>query len=242
MLVTIALPAFDEVENLERVVADARRVLAELGQGIGEVLIVDDGSRDGTGELANALADAHVEVRVVHHRMNRGFTGAMTTCFREAAGDWVFLAAADGQTGLHELKRFMDRAADADIVVGVRASRPDPAYRKVLSHGFHLLARTLFDLPLREFSSAFLFRRTLLDAMPFRSSARSATLLPEILYRARCRGARIVELDVQQFPRSAGRAKGGQISVALVTLVELLRLAPLVRMDELRGIRRVATH
>ncbi|MBI3521643.1 MAG: glycosyltransferase family 2 protein [Chloroflexi bacterium] len=237
MKVTIAIPAYDEVGSLASVVDEARAVLS----GDGEVLIVDDGSRDGTAALADTLAASHPKVRVVHHETNRGFSGAMETCFRRSRGDWIFLVPADGQTHVDELARFLTRAADADIVVGVRSHRADRWERKVLSRGFHLVARTLYDLPLREFSSAFLFRRSLLDEMPFRSRPRSATLLPEILFRARRRGARIVELDVPQFPRRAGRAKGGQLSVALITLVELLRLWPLIRLDEARKVKRVAT-
>lgn len=238
MRLTIAIPAFDEVTTLTGVVEEARAVLASVAPGTrGEVLVVDDGSTDGTSTLADRLATLHPNVRVVHHTRNRGFSGAMTTCFRESRGDAIFLAPADGQTRLQEVHRFMELSG-ADIVVGVRRSRTEGARRQLLSRGFHLIARALFDLPLREFSSAFLFRRALLDAMPFRSRSRSATLLPEILYRARARGARVVTIDVDQFPRRGGRAKGGQLSVALLTLVELVRLAPLVRLDEMRKVRR----
>ena len=238
---TIAIPAYDEVATLEGVVDEARRVLAGIAASDGaEVLLVDDGSVDGTSALADALAERHPDVRVVHHGTNLGFSGAMSTCFREARGDSIFLAPADGQTRIDEVIRFLAVSPAADVVVGVRTSRPDRFHRIVLSRGFHLLARALFDLPLREFSSAFLFRRSLLETMPFRSRPSGATLLPEILFRARARGAAIVEIDVPQFPRRAGRAKGGQLSVALVTLVELLRLAPLVRLDELRKVRRTA--
>ena len=231
---TIALPAYDEVENLERVVNEARGVLAGVGES-GEVLVVDDGSRDGTGELADALAQRHADVRVVHHAANRGFSGAMHSCFREARGEWVFLAAADGQTPLDELGRFLALAASADIVVGVRAERPDGFARLVLSRGFHLLARSLLGLPQREFSSAFLFRRALLDALPLRSAGHAATILPEILYRAHVRGARIAELAIAQRPRETGRAKGGDPAVVLRTGFRLLWLAVLLRWDERRA-------
>ena len=237
MRVTIALPAYDEVASLERVVAEAQAVIAALSLGgDAEILVVDDGSTDGTGVLADRLASD--EVRVIHHDRNRGFCGAMTTSFREARGDWVFLAAADGQTPIAELARFLAVAAEADIVVGVRETRTETIFRKTLSRGFHLLARMIFALPEREFSSAFLFRRALLDAMPFRSRPRSASLLPEILFRARRRGARLATLEVRQLPRLAGEAKGGQLSVAVLTLVELLRLGILVRLEEARGVRR----
>lgn len=231
MQASIVLPAYDEVMNLERVVEEARAALAAFASD-GEILIVDDGSRDGTGALADELADRFANVRAIHHPENRGFSGAMASCFREAAGDWIFLAPADGQMELAELGRFIAASRHADIVIGVRAHRSDGLRRTVFSRGFHLIARTLFDLPLREFSSLFLFRRTALAAMSFRSRPRSATLLPEILFRARRRGDTIAELVVQQHPRRGGRAKGGQLSVAVLTLFELVRLAWIVRLDE----------
>ena len=217
--------------NLERVVEEARAALAAFATD-GEVLIVDDGSTDGTGALADQLATRFANVRALHHPENRGFTGAMSTCFREARGEWVFLAPADGQMELGELGRFLAEAPHADVVIGVRAKRSDGVTRAILSRAFHRIARTLFDLPMREFSSIFLFRRSVLDGMPFRSRPRSATLLPEILFRARLSQCAIAELVVQQHPRRAGRAKGGQLSVALLTLVELIRLAWLLRIEE----------
>lgn len=234
MRLTIAIPAYDEVGNLERVVTEAREAAARLDGGGSEILIVDDGSRDGTGRLADRIAAGSNDVRVVHHDRNRGFSGAMASCFREALGEWVFLAAADGQTDVRDLARSMARASDADVVVGVRRTRHEGAGRKLLSRGFHLFARALFALPEREFSSVFLFRRSVLAELTFRASPRSAALLPEVLFRARRRGARIVELAVSPLPRWSGRAKGGQISVALVTLFELVRVAGWARWDEHR--------
>jgi len=230
--VTIAIPAYDEIQNLENAVREARRALAAHAAGDGEVLVVDDGSQDGTGQLADALAAQYPDVRVVHHEANRGFSGAMTTCFRQAAGDRIFLAPADGQVAMDELGRFLDVSANVDIVVGVRDQRAEGLRRTLPSRGFHLLSRVLFGIPYREFSSAFLFRRSLLDGMPFASKPRSATILPEILARAHFRGATIVPVEIHHLPRVAGREKGGQLSVVLFTLIEMVRVALLVRSRE----------
>jgi dolichol-phosphate mannosyltransferase len=242
MRVTVAIPAYDEVTSLGAVVAEAVAELVAIDLADdGEVLIVDDGSTDGTSALADQLAGMTGNVRVVHHRANRGFSGAMRTCFREARGDWIFLAPADGQSSMQDLRRFLEASANADIVVGVRESRADHAGRRFLSRGFHQIARSLLGIRVREFSSIFLFRRALLEAMPFRSKDNGATLLPEVLFRAQTRGARLVTVIVPHFARRSGRAKGGRLSVVLVTLIELVRLAVVVRIDEMRGIRRVET-
>ena len=230
--VTIAIPAYDEIQNLERAVRDARHALEEHAGGDGEVLVVDDGSRDGTGQLADALAAQYADVRVVHHQTNRGFTGAMTTCFREAAGDFIFLAPADGQVSMDELGRFLEQSSKAAIVVGVRDQRAEGLRRTLPSRAFHLFSRTLFGIPYREFSSVFLFRRSLLEGMPFVSKPRSATLLPEILARAHFRGEVIVPVEFHHMRRVAGREKGGQLSVALLTLLDMVRVAMLVRSRE----------
>jgi glycosyltransferase involved in cell wall biosynthesis len=237
MLVTIAMPAYDEAPNLERVAAEALAALAATGV-TGELLIVDDGSTDGTGALADGIALRDPRVRVIHHQTNRGFSGAMTTSLRKANGDWVFLVPADGQIVMSDLDRFLAARAEADIVVGVRAHRPEHAGRVVLSRAFHKISKTIFPVPLAEFSSVFLFRRSLVDAMPIRSRPRGATFLPEVLFRAQQRHARFLQLSIEPRARYGGRAKGGQLSVAVRTLLELVRLAGLVRWDELRLARR----
>ena len=236
MRVTIAMPAFDEAPNVAAVAYEALAALAATGQ-VGELLLVDDGSRDGTSDIVDALVSQDPRVRAVHHPTNRGFSGAMTTALREARGEWVFLVPADGQIDMNELARFLAAGAEADIVVGVRAHRAERIGRVLLSRAFHTIAKAIFPLPLDEFSSVFLFRRSLVDAMPIRSRARAATFLPEVLFRANARHARFVQLLVEPRRRMGGRAKGGQLSVAFLTLLELIRLAPLVRWDELRAAR-----
>lgn len=230
MEISIVLPAYDEVENLTAVVDEARHALSANSLKDSEVLIVDDGSTDGTGALADQLAVRFANVRTVHHAANQGFSGAMKTCFREARGDWIFLAAADGQTPIAELPRFLRLRDSADVIVGVRERRADAPIRSFLSWGFHSAARWLLSIPQREFSSAFLFSGALLRGMRLRSRARSATVLPEILYRARRRGARVAELVIAHRPRAAGRAKGAGARVIIATFVELVRLAVVLRV------------
>ena len=107
MALSVVLPAYNEAANLHATVESALDVLRGLG-GRFEVIIVDDGSRDGTGALADALARGTPEVRTVHHPHNRGYGAAIRSGFTAAALPWLFFTDADGQ---FDLSPWLDRAA-----------------------------------------------------------------------------------------------------------------------------------
>jgi glycosyltransferase involved in cell wall biosynthesis len=230
---TIALPAFDEAPNLEHVVEQARAAASSIDDSV-EILVVDDGSTDGTGLIADDLAGRHDDVRVVHHPTNQGFSGAMRTCMDASRGDWVFLAPADGQIDLDAARAFFEGRGNADIIVGVREHRADALHRRFLSWGFHTLTKVLFGLPYTEFSSCFLFRARSVRGMDFISRPDAATILPEILFRAHRAGAVVVERTVPHYPRRAGRPKGADPRVVVRSLVEIVRLAVALRLSRRR--------
>jgi glycosyltransferase involved in cell wall biosynthesis len=231
---TIALPAFDEAPNLEHVVEQARNAAISIGDSV-EILVVDDGSTDGTGRMADDLAGRYDDVRVVHHATNQGFSGAMRTCLNAARGDWIFLAPADGQIQLDTARAFFEGRGDADIVVGVRQHRSDALHRRFLSWGFHTLTKLAFGLPYTEFSSCFLFRSRFVKGLDLISRPDAATILPEILFRAHRAGAVVTQMTVPHFPRRAGRPKGAHPLVVIRSLVEIARLAVALRLARRRS-------
>jgi glycosyltransferase involved in cell wall biosynthesis len=227
---TIALPAFDEAPNLEHVVEQARRAAASIADSV-EILVVDDGSTDGTSKIADDLASRYDDVNVIHHPANRGFSGAMRTCLQSARGDWIFLAPADGQIDLDTARDFFESRGNADIVVGVRQHRADAFHRRFLSWGFHTLTKVLFGLPYTEFSSCFLFRAQFVRGVDLISRPDAATILPELLFRAHRAGAVVIERTMPHFPRRAGRPKGADPRVVLRSLIEIVRLAVALRLS-----------
>lgn len=231
--VTIALPAFNEAENIVAALDDALAVLRQIPLSA-EILVVDDGSTDDTSALvaSRAATVSDIDIRTVRHAVNRRFSGAIRSCLEAARGDFVLLLPADRQVRADVLFDFVRVSEEADIVVGIRSRRADPPHRTLLSFGFHFLARTLLGIPLSQFSSSFLFRRSALDGLTLSSRPRSAAILPEILARARRRGARFREVLIAHHPRIAGRAKGDDLRVALFSFVELLRLAIRIRLSE----------
>lgn len=222
--ISIVIPAFNEEATIVSVVAEARDVLQSLTDDY-EVLVVDDGSTDKTGGLADGLARGDpAHVRVIHHEANRGFAGAIKTCYGNASKDWVFLAPADKQVDLSELKNFVALTDGTDIVVGYRMNRADGLRREMNSFVFHTLCRIFFGIKLKQISTSKLYRRTLLQSLPLEAAPSSAMIEPEAIFKAMQRGARIKQVGMHHYPRAAGTAKGTGVRMIANTFGEMFRL------------------
>jgi glycosyltransferase involved in cell wall biosynthesis len=216
---SLILPCHDEAENVERAIDEAT-VAGELVSDAHEVLVVGDGSRDATRELAQARAAADPRVRVLVHDGNRGYGAAVRTGLAAARLEWLFLTDADLQFDMTELVRFAPLAASSDIVAGYRVHRADPPHRVLNAAAWNLLVRRVFDVPLRDVDCAFkLMRRELVQSLPL--TAEGAMVSTEIVTRAVAAGARVTELGVTHRPRPAGRPSGASPRVVLRAFREL---------------------
>jgi glycosyltransferase involved in cell wall biosynthesis len=222
---TFFFPAFNEEENVERMVD---RALADVGPLVDslEVLIVDDGSTDGTPQLADALDARHTEVRVVH-QPNRGYGGALQAGFANARGELVAFSDGDLQFDLRELGLLLTRLDDADrpvdAVIGYRIRRRDPPHRIFIAKTYNAIVSAAFGLRVRDVDCAMkLFRRELFDGL--RLTAEGPFLSAELLIKLRARGARLAQVGVNHFPRTAGSNTGASPLKILRTVRDLARL------------------
>ncbi len=220
---TIAIPAFNEEGSIERVVVAALAAAKRLAANA-EVLVVDDGSTDATPRILAGLTRKYKGLRVIRHPKNQGFSGAIRSCYTKASKDLVFLLPADGQIDASDCELFLNRVDHADVVVGYRKNNPEPWMRKLNSHVFHTLYRTLFGVQLREISTSILWRRQVLNAIDITAVPRSALIEPEVIYKAWKNGYKFTEVAVPYYPRTTGRAKGANPLMILITIRELLRL------------------
>jgi glycosyltransferase involved in cell wall biosynthesis len=217
--VSIVLPCYDEAENVERAIDEATAA-GELVADAHEILVVDDGSTDGTRERAQARALVDPRVRVLVHEGNRGYGAAVRTGLEAARLEWIFLTDADLQFDLTELARFAPLAPSSDIVAGYRTHRADPPHRTVNAAAWNLLVRRVFGVPLRDVDCAFkLMRRETVQALPL--TAEGAMVSAELVTRALGAGARLAELGVTHRPRPAGRPSGASPRVVLRAFREL---------------------
>jgi hypothetical protein len=227
--VTVVLPAYREEANLEACVEDMLRALAVVSERH-YVVIVDDGSDDRTGDIADILVARHPgRVEVVHHEVNKGYGAAVRTGIATALdrtdAPRLFLTDSDGQFRATQLPYFVAEAMAerADAVIGFRPRRADPLPRKVNAWLWTRACRLLLGVRARDVDCAYkLIDRWVLDGVELRGDA--GTISPELLMNLHARGARILQRPVDHFPRQHGEQTGAKLSVILISLLGLAGL------------------
>jgi glycosyltransferase involved in cell wall biosynthesis len=226
---SIVLPAYNEEGNIERVVRDAAAAVSPLVASH-EIVVVNDGSRDGTGAIADRLAvEMGGRLVVVHHPVNEGYGAALRDGFKTSRGELVFYTDSDNQFDLRELAGVLPLMAENDAVLGYRMDRQDPWIRKVVSGTFNRLSSAAFGMDVRDLNCSFkLFRGDKLRALPIESI--DFFVDTELVARMHRAGWRYVQRGVRHYPRTAGRSTVRPTDVPK-TLVSLARMWRRLRND-----------
>ena len=219
---SIVVPAYNERDNLARVLGDtlafARRACRRF-----ELLVVDDGSRDGSAELLTALAAEAPELRIITHERNRGLTATLRSGFFGAAHDFVTWLPADGQIPPVELGKILDAWHDHDLVLSTYRQRPDGLWRTVMSRGLRLMLFATTGLRDR-LEGVYLFRRALLEELSLVSDRSAGAIGFEIAVKARRLGRRIGTTEIECAPRLSGRSKVANARNIAQSFAELWRI------------------
>ncbi len=219
---TMFFPAFNEEAIIAKTVGSATAVARTVADDY-EVIVVDDGSRDGTAAAVERLTSADPRVRLVRHDRNRGYGAALRSGFAAAQKRLVFFSDADGQFDLGELPALLALAPSAPVVVGYRMKRNDPPHRLFIAKTYNLIIRAVFGLRVRDIDCAFkLFARDALAKVALESNG--AFISSELLIKLRRAGVRIVEVGVHHYPRTTGYSKGAGVAVILKTIRDIIRL------------------
>lgn len=233
-------PAHNEEANLEALVREALETLPTLADRF-EIIAVDDGSRDATPTIADALTAANPGVvRAVHHPTNLGYGAALRSGFGAAHFELVAFTDGDRQFHVADLGRLLERMAQPDapdVVVGYRIKRADPPIRTLYARAYRLANRIFFGLTVRDVDCACkLFRREALEGLRVESGG--AFFSAEMLIKLQAAGRTVVEVGVPHYPRTAGSATGAKPRVVLRAVRDFWLLRLRMWANPKRALRR----
>jgi len=220
--ISVFYPCYNEEANVERTTLAALEAVQKISDDF-EVIIVNDGSKDRTAEIADRLAAEHKHVRAVHNNPNLGYGGALQRGFREATKEWVFYTDGDGQFDFGEIPSLLPLLERYDIASAYRLDRKDSMIRKLNAFAWTTLVNVAFGLWLRDIDCAFkIFPRKLFDEIEMKSMG--ALIDTEILSRAKRAGYTIGQVGVHHYPRTAGEQTGANLRVIARAFKELFKL------------------
>ena len=225
--ISVFFPCYNEQENVGRTVEKAIEVMEKLNADF-EVIIVDDGSSDNTGQVADEIAGRDRRVKVVHHQHNLGYGAALQSGFKTATKELVFYTDGDGQFDINEMPPLLALMEQYDIVSCYRLNRRDSIIRKINGWCWTRLICLMFGLKIRDIDCAFkLYKREIFDKIELSSTG--ALIDAEILARAARKGYRITQKGVHHYPRTAGEQSGASLRVVLRAFKELFKLQSRIR-------------
>ncbi|MGA2268695.1 MAG: glycosyltransferase family 2 protein [Bryobacteraceae bacterium] len=221
---SVFFPAYNDAPSLPALV---RKTLATLERHVAdyEVIVVNDGSRDGTAEVLEELRREHSPwLRVVTHAHNRGYGGALRSGFAAAQKDFVFYTDGDGQYDTGELPRLLELAGSATgLVNGYKLERHDSRHRVWIGNVYNFCARLLFRIRIRDIDCDYrLIRRALLEKIHLTST--SGTICVELVRKLELSGCEVMEIGVHHYPRVYGSSQFFRVRSLAITLWQLLRL------------------
>lgn len=220
---SIFFPAYNEKDAIPETVAKSQKVLDKLGIPY-ELLIIDDGSTDGTAEVVDNLAAKDKRIRVIHQK-NGGYGMALRAGFYNSKNEWVIYTDSDGQFDFSEVNKFLELAGEADVIWGYRIKRNDPFYRLLFALGWKLSIFSLFGFFLRDIDCGFkAVKKKVFDTIPKLESTRGGMINAELAFKAKKHGFKIAQVGVNHYARSSGTPTGANIGVIIQSYIDLIKL------------------
>jgi glycosyltransferase involved in cell wall biosynthesis len=220
---SVVLPVFNEEEILEETTCIFLQDLSRL-QSDYEIIIVDDGSSDQTGKIADSLAEKIGCLKVIHNPKNLGSGKSLYLGFKEARGELLIGNFADRPFDLKELRNILPLFDDqnTDFVVVARTDRSaNTFYRKLTSLLNYWLIRLLFRVRVSDFQFAQIYKKEIIETISIMST--QTFVPPELIIKALYNGFKMIEYRSKFYPREKGNAKCGKPKVIFKTLHDIFR-------------------
>mgnify|MGYP001571626336 FL=1 len=219
--ITIAIPAYNEEENLGWVINNTLETLPKYFNDF-EIIVVVDGSTDKTGSIADEFAKKNKTVKVIHQR-NGGYNRAMLTGIKSASKEFIAYMPADGQFLVEDMRHCFEVMQKNDMILGYRGGRPDYNFKRIVfSYGYLLILSFLFNIKYMDVGWVIIWRTAKIQKIKLTSSS-GIFLLTESLVRFQQKKYRVVDAPSYYHPRKSGEAKNVKLKVVFQTLLSAIK-------------------
>ena len=219
---SVVIPAYNEGDNLTKLVKDTLVDIKKVTKDF-EIIIVNDGSSDKTGVVANKLAQMYTRVKVLHHKRNQGLALAWRTGISACKKDFILYIEGDGQQPFKDQHELLKKIKDADLVLGNRSHRFDYSFfRKTLSYGYLFLLWIFFNLRYKDVGWSQAYRRKIFDKIEMKSI--TPFFDTEVVIKAKRLGFKVVEADSYYRSRESGSSSLGNLRTAYKMFKEMLKM------------------
>ena len=204
--ISVFFPAFNDAKSIGKLVEEAGSILPTLTDDY-EVIVINDGSTDKTGEVLKDLRKTHKFLKIIQHGKNRGYGAALQSGFKNSSKELIFYTDGDGQYDVREMTLLFEKINDAvDVVNGYKILRADGKRRRWLGGTYNRLAHIFFDLPIRDVDCDFrLIRKCALDGVNLTTD--SGGICVELIYKLKKKGCNFVEIPVNHYSRPYGKSQ-----------------------------------
>jgi glycosyltransferase involved in cell wall biosynthesis len=228
--VSLFFPVYRDEATVERVTSKAIGVLEELAAEY-EVIIVDDGSPDRAGELADEIARADPRVRAIHHPRNLGYGEALRSGFRAARFEWICFTDGDDEYEVGDLGKLLRLQDHYDLIITFRYAKRYSSWRIFVSFVYNHVLRFVFQTRYRDVSCGLkLIRKAVVDELDLVST--SPFIGAEVAIKTMLKGFRVGEVGIQTFPREFGRGSSTSLRNILATIRDMRRVYAMVFSPE----------
>lgn len=217
--VSVFLPAFNEEETIASILQNIEKVLSSIARDY-EILVVNDGSSDQTGQIVKKISQNNPQIRMIVHKKNKGYGAAIKSGLYACRYPWIVQMDSDGQFDFKQITRFLEKINNADLIIGFRQNRTDSFYRRFMAQILRIADYILFGLQVKDIDCGFkLFRKEILDKIG-RLKTESAITVTEFVARAKKAGFVITQVGVSHYTRKGGKQTGGKPSIIVKAAVE----------------------
>lgn len=222
--ISAVFPSYNEEKNLTQLVESADRVLKKYSTDH-EIIVVNDGSKDNTGELLENIKKKFSQLKIITHQKNLGYGVSLREGFAKAQKELIFYADSDNQFDLEEIGLLLNTIDTYDAVIGYRKKRKDNLLRIIIGWIWKKLNRFLFGLYFKDIDCGFkLFRAEILHLIINNLRSTGTTINTEILIKLKKIQATIGEIPVTHYPRMYGRSTGIHLNVVMKAFWELAKI------------------